>query len=1394
MAIIQGVTPATVSQVTPYKEDIDKLAAGITARENRGAEVRNSIAKTQAELIAETRDHDEDWGLAKELQDEYRNEVQSLVDSAEMDYSNVSRDQLQALATKYAGDNRFRALSSWKKNSDEFVAAKQKLEAAGKIPLIFGSVDPTKDNLRDENGNFKHATNKWMIEEELDAPKAAQELFDNRLGNTLKETLNWNKSKGNWLTFWKKWWESNSDNHTQVNEVIDNALNHFIDKTPEGNQYYRKLMRDLKTAGVDDESADKRARSRIQDLITMTGESLKKDQHKVQSSVQSFNDNEPLPPRVSGKKGGGSGGDVKPPSNPVRNKPSDYSVDGLNINNSHNALEAEQDIISQDYDKKSLTTIDNVSQLNNIHAVAQKMTDVVNPFTEGDNNTVYIQDQGTLQSLDLSLDSGRRPHENRSVLALNNQKDDDTKYVTTESNYRKLKEDLSVDEIKELGDEYLFTREDYIKASQNTNNPYASNNEKNVINHEEGTSHAISTLSVNYENTPGNFISKVGVNPVLKTMLSTYEDKALKFKNEMNKALDSNDKQLVEENKRLYKLYTAKADRMSEKIDEVGNFMDDHKDEISEMNTYQIRLMNHHKELYEVNKFIFRKNNLDYDNYLEAQKPENANNPKYSELRNMKFIYNQAKKEALEKSMYDVGMGNVVSGVFKEANGYKTGDKESDKKIDKITDVYVQFLNRIRKGKITESDIRKIPGYENRDISDVNQQNLFNAVLQNELFKNGLLDDLHIVDNTAGTVSGKTEKTTHDFILNLKKKAVYSQGFMEYNPESRRIDFKAAVEDPLTIYEKSYNNTMSSVFKGKNNDWLKAFNEIEQMDDVFTIPNRLMISGKDAAGNDNIKAALTDMMWDSFMSKGSSGEIRRLIYGEGKEGKVIKEEFNRQELHDMLDAAWTQTDQKGDIIDFKKNLLSNMISGIMFDDTNEDTENILVFSPDGKNRLEMNVTLSRGDLLDVYGVSGFELSMNDELRTGLRENNGHYFDLSGFGGRPGMRVFRALYSDPSNKITKGSYYVLSKTGDMTDPDVGSAKYNLGGGFKPIVFNSKFDLFEAHKNRYNLGTANALIEKLSLLKRGYNPNIIFSETGPEAPFRNMTREQAMTELSNMIRQEAGGGNFQTASDGALSDYTTAGVVRTQTYTDSKGNKSSKINISPDVFTQMSNDDKKNLALVIKPTLKNINWTKDKNGEDYATNPEKLEELPSKNLTAFHTPSNRVKMKFGNEVAGLIKDINSIVSLLRDKNNNNRYKDVANTHGFKLNDLTKINPMELITIPSGLRSLQDNLRAYNANGVGNLNRLTNSNHMRGNAIDIRTEPGSNLNDPNRHWKGGKSLWEFFKTPSGQSLLKKHKLRAYYHKIEGDQYHIDISTASDRHPAGKVFDDLGNIYSKQ
>ena len=99
-------------------------------------------------------------------------------------------------------------------------------------------------------------------------------------------------------------------------------------------------------------------------------------------------------------------------------------------------------------------------------------------------------------------------------------------------------------------------------------------------------------------------------------------------------------------------------------------------------------------------------------------------------------------------------------------------------------------------------------------------------------------------------------------------------------------------------------------------------------------------------------------------------------------------------------------------------------------------------------------------------------------------------------------------------------------------------------------------------------------------------------------------------------------------------------------------------------------------------------------------------------------------------------------------------------------------ELITITSGLRSLQDNTRAYRNDLTGSVV----SDHMRGQSLDIRTEPG------NPNYKAGQAFWKFLNTPSGAEFLKSYNMNALYHDA-GTGYHIDITRASKRRPAGGV-----------
>ena len=125
-------------------------------------------------------------------------------------------------------------------------------------------------------------------------------------------------------------------------------------------------------------------------------------------------------------------------------------------------------------------------------------------------------------------------------------------------------------------------------------------------------------------------------------------------------------------------------------------------------------------------------------------------------------------------------------------------------------------------------------------------------------------------------------------------------------------------------------------------------------------------------------------------------------------------------------------------------------------------------------------------------------------------------------------------------------------------------------------------------------------------------------------------------------------------------------------------------------------------------------------------------------------------------------------------------------------------ELITITSGLRSLQDNTRAYRNDLTGSVV----SDHMRGRSVDIRTEPVYEIDSKtgkykldkdgnkiikdvkDRNWKAGAAFWKFLKTPSGKEFLKSYNMNALYHDAKTG-YHIDITTARSGRPAGEIIE---------
>ena len=273
MAIIKGMKTADMGSITPYNEDIEKLAAGVMAREGRAEETRNAIADARNQmLLKETRDNSEDMALAQKLEQGFTSDVDSMLDKADADYSMISKGDLQRLAGDYMGKTEWRALTNAKIQTDIYNDEKRKLEAAGGSATIFGK-DPNKVSLYDEEGNINHLTGTFEVQKTLDHSQAAKDLFDT-LGHKLKKETGYDEVRDgkDFIKYYNSWIETHKDNRPMVDEIILGGIDGFL-TDPEGLQYYRIHYESQRDLGIDHETADKYAREKVVALVRTYGKS-----------------------------------------------------------------------------------------------------------------------------------------------------------------------------------------------------------------------------------------------------------------------------------------------------------------------------------------------------------------------------------------------------------------------------------------------------------------------------------------------------------------------------------------------------------------------------------------------------------------------------------------------------------------------------------------------------------------------------------------------------------------------------------------------------------------------------------------------------------------------------------------------------------------------------------------------------------------------------------------------------------------------------------------------------------------------------------------------------------------------------------------------------------------
>lgn len=1397
MAIIKGVTAAKVGEVNPYMEDIAGMSAAITARETRANEIRDSIAANKAAMLKETRDNTEDWELAQQIEKSFSDATGKMVDAADKDYSTISRDELQNLAIEYAGRTDFRMLGEAKRNADEYTKAMQTQHGANGDPVTFG-IDPTKAGLYNDDGSVNHMTGKWEVQKRENYSQAAKKLYDNigsTLGPNMEKYSNIIKEEygtitngdgtisPNWAAYWEKTGKHHKDNINQVDAIIRGALESFK-QDPEGKQYFRIHFEQFKkdNPNATEQEAMGFADEKVQQLIMTYGKSEYNIEDKQTASRQLVGKAQPGPkppaPR-SGGKGSGSGNKEEVRVPVPKGRADNISYTGYS-NGEKEVFATYQQNISKNVNLSDVSALVNsdsyaINAVENNKMLVGSALLVSNP--EGNSKGTNPDGMGFLQITGEKVKGGAKKnpsaihfkHINKSVEPETYASFRNTipanyeQYTVTDGKVSIPNADpnqppqlLNVNGlVRELGDD-LFTYDELREAGVGVNGNDLQL--QDIMKKDKPQNLSLSMFDVSTVN------GKASINPMLSNLREIY-------RNGLTNAEDDATKML----------YEAKLKKLDEKEAEANDLMITRSSDFTQLE-HRIQLNNQHNKMLAQNimeigdshgvpealvktlldptgegskEFVGKvneaKNKAAESISLDKESITNLSatngNANYSEEDNKKYI-------SMLKGMWELHKNKLMN------NEYNTAEVSTKSLIDgtpilntnkaftklvRSSPELVQYLSKWKTSSDTYLDaVRKVP--KGQEINRLNELGSVDGQHESRLSKNFTFDP-----------NGK-------LVINSEAKSLYDQ---------------------------TQNTSLQQSFKTQG-DVAGFVKSVETMNDVM---NRNGVRLFKANPNNNEKTGWAESTFEQRSIKDERG-----LLSDGKKWRNAQfstpsgEEMNITVFQDHMMNKYNKLKEENQVGNLsypqweKKELDSNTAYRGIRLDTDNDSGSLFVahYQYDGYS-FEHDIEMNRSDGMKYFGIPALYYTLGRELTDGLAANRNMYADFQGMGSNKPVRLHQALTDlsggPGTNGIARGQYYILSKSQNLgDDPNAGSSEYHPHeDGIHKIPFASYDDFFDYHAKRYSNEryVQTQLSNQISML---VDQKLELEDVFPESHqfMKNYraglaSKESIISDLNTMLTKAAGGTNFNSAS--SLQELSTTGVVQGLKYKDG----SEKYYIPNNQFNMMSNADKKNVAFVANPKLKNQTWFTDNQNEDYLADPNSLVDLTN-DLSNGKLSNIRYK--------GLKMKLNPVTSKfvqgMSDINTSFGQSEILKIQGIKQEDLNLLNTSEPITITSALRSVQDNLRAYNAVGNGDISKITVSPHMAGKSIDIRTESG------NTDYKGGQALWEFLKTPSGSAFLKHYGMRAFYHNVKNGGLHIDISQASSTHPAGKVFEriDQGEI----
>lgn len=1410
MAIIQGMTPASMPKVTPYQMPIDEMAKGLISRQARADDAKNAILAGESAINVDTRPLQEDWDLLHEIQSDYRKDVQQMIEDANGDYSQLPLNSLQSKAMDYASDDRVRALTAFKVEYDAFNKMEKEINKNKGRRLLFGKFNPLTSSLRDESGKFYNPA-EWDLEQRLKWAKAKEDLFfDPVIGKTTINASGSNYEAGdNMFAVWRDWWDKHSNNKKQVEAAFSVAYKTYIGTT-EGDQEYRWKLQTYKNEHP--EMGEQEIEKIIEKDMYETFKGL------MEKRLVTFDDSgdklhfmnkpQPTPPGGGGGDGGRGGPVIEeevvlPPPNKTTISGKGLSYNGFStpleeakyIENGGGKLDGDvreyvQEMASGRYFPPSINT-------------ANELLLAVDKFNQDGKVTSIGSERyhtGVLQQIDESSDNPAvAPYtgkNNRAIMKIGTKFNVNTEFMEAsglEARMKKYPEETSnmiADMLDKLvkgenvttglgmtvtdkgvtllnGKTYqlediivddpdaLINRSDLDIIGRQLYGEGEWNKKKDKFVQSEGWESSFDVVDA------GDMIEIVN-NPMIDAAYSYYKGQF---------ALLDGQEDLSPVQKKLLGIYKSKVDKLEKKKASLDRYRSDRADRLSDIKDKYSHLKQRASYLKRIDAQIMNKNGLkdtDFDKYKNGSDFENKGT---------------SGKQVAHK-MYDRSNKIALGG----ANGkalYDQYNKTTGKKrlvLNEGYELLSDFIyNRVDEKEIKEYYDKNTPGGMPTWNYGIHKLKEFAT----SIGMTGTEFDVMMLDEKSFRLYNKV---IHEHVNDYSTRS-------KWNEENGRYEFKNTNEPVgaarYSKYRKRLDPVLKEAFKN-DTEVINYYNDLEATKKDFSYKGLLYVEKRDTEAFDKIWTALKPSILADISDPGK--QMYRAFFNRHAD-KPVLEEMSETEMNNSIIKYLQEGDEnKNPTAEEIKNIWLEAYQGLRFDrETSSDTGYVWHFDfsnlggkkfPEFTN-LSVEVPAESGlnnARREQLGITNLKHNYLTQVQKSYQENDGFFFDLKTPGTKGNTTRFHVAWSDiPGTSIKKGNYYMIG-SGDPSEEYKASK-------LVPVV--SYDDAITKHTAREYNPQVSKTVRKLKTLKsqlqsitttneasRKNISNMFAGNLGlPALPEGQTWDLETVDRMINSTIGRPGGigqikENSYVSPDGNITISDVESVKNgTATITGQDGSVIvNKGRLATDRF--LSHNEAMAVAVAFNPKIvqgeNKVIRPEVKNGIEYTyiDDPDygETEDYSAYFGTEFpgFTKNKLSKQEYTGDVANFLRDMSLFIKT-NNKTEKKREKindigmGITKSTGGKLavdyDGMETLIPSD-VNIISSRRSLQENIVAYGST----LSSLTNTKHTLGAGIDIQTNDKSGAVTPN-----GKKLIDFFSSTEGQALLYKNNMRAMYHTTD-------------------------------